>query len=186
MTSSGPAHQRKRGATVSLPEQSSSGSHCDGGPGSQHTGPGLCKDGLLHTKRTGLAMSCQYQGVSVIGLEAAPETEHSKSCEQHWLSVFCFEKTWNLSRKSAEVILGHFKRRKSLKKEASQRTRSASIKCCYKFILGNWQCFINTRSLQKFLILRTVEYLLEISFSIWLTIFSYLTAKRMEQFLYAS
>lgn len=127
MTNSGPAHQRKRGATVSLPEQSSSGSHCDGGPGSQHTGPGLCKDGLLHTKRTGLAMSCQYQGVSVIGLEAAPETEHSKSCEQHWLSVFYFEKTWNLSRKSAEVILEHFKRCKCFKKEESQRTRSASI-----------------------------------------------------------
>ncbi len=108
MTNSGPAHQRKRGATVSLPEQSSSGSHCDGGPGSQHTGPGLSKDGLLHTKRTGLAMSCQYQGVSVIGLEAAPETKHSKSCKQHWLCVFYFEKTWNPSGKSAEVILGHF------------------------------------------------------------------------------
>jgi len=44
MTNSDPAHQRKRGATVSLPEQSSSGSHCDGGPGSQYTGPGLCAD----------------------------------------------------------------------------------------------------------------------------------------------
>lgn len=40
--------------------------------------------GLLHTKRTGLAKSCQYQGFSVISVEAEPETQQSKSCEQHW------------------------------------------------------------------------------------------------------